>query len=170
MFCGIDLSKLKLLAFTSERIHFAAGQRFFSQGDPSDAAYVILEGRALVLVDTPDGEMVVAELGFGDLVGEMGVLGDKTRSATILAVEPSTVLRTDRGVLLEIMAQFPQIAVAIMRELAARLERSNIEVGLPRRSGCKQGPISPFVGLAHSHGCDAHAIETLMSSWADPIL
>ena len=44
MFRDIDPARLKLLAFTSERVQFSDGQRFFSQGDPSDAAYVILEG------------------------------------------------------------------------------------------------------------------------------
>jgi signal-transduction protein with cAMP-binding, CBS, and nucleotidyltransferase domain len=173
MFRGIDLSKLKLLAFTSERIHFDEGQRFFSQGDPSDAAYVILEGRALVLVDTAEGETAVAELGQGALVGEMGVLGDKERSATILALEPTTVLRTDRGVLLELMAQFPQIAVAIMRELAARLDRLNRETGGARPqhfSGFHRLRSADIEALMRSHPCDARAIEALMSGWADPIL
>ncbi len=173
MFRGIDLSKLKLLAFTSERIHFDQGQRFFSQGDPSDAAYVILEGRALVLVDAPEGEMAVAELGPGALVGEMGVLGDKERSATILALEPTTVLRTDRGVLLDLMAQFPQIAVAVMRELAARLDRLNRDTGGGRPQhfgGFDRLRSADIEALMRSHPCDARAIEALMSGWADPIL
>ena len=85
MFRDIDPARLKLLAFTSERVQFSGGQRFFSQGDPSDAAYVIIEGRADVLLRTPGGEIKVAELGQNALVGEMGILGDNPRSATILA-------------------------------------------------------------------------------------
>ena len=60
MFRDIDPARLKLLAFTSERVQFSGGQRFFSQGDPSDAAYVILEGRASVLLGTPGGEIKMA--------------------------------------------------------------------------------------------------------------
>src|SRR5215208_3036034 len=63
MFRDMDPARLKLLAFTSERVQFADGQRFFSQGDPSDAAYVILEGRATVLLNSPSGEIKVAALG-----------------------------------------------------------------------------------------------------------
>ena len=85
MFRDIDPARLKLLAFTSERVQFADGQRFFSQGDPSDAAYVILDGRADVLLNTPSGEIKVAELGRNALVGEMGILADSPRSATIMA-------------------------------------------------------------------------------------
>lgn len=170
MFCGIDLPKLKLLAFTSERIRFAAGQRFFSQGDPSDAAYVILDGRALVLVDMPEGEVAVANLGPGALVGEMGVLGDKARSATVLAVEPTTVLQTDRCVLLELMAQFPQIASAITRELATRLERTNIETGLENRSWSGLPRSAEIEAFMRSHGYGTRAMQPLITGWADPVL
>ena len=85
MFKDIDPARLKLLAFTSERVQFADRQRFFSQGDASDSAYVILEGRADVLLNTPTGEIKVAELESNALVGEMGILSDTPRSATIMA-------------------------------------------------------------------------------------
>ena len=128
MFRDVDPARLKLLAFTSERVNFSDGQRFFSQGDPSDAAYVILDGRASVLLNTPGGEIQVAELGSNALVGEMGILSDTPRSATIMAAEPTTALRIDKRVFLELLAQFPQMSLAIMRELAKRLERTNAQL------------------------------------------
>ncbi|KFG66579.1 MULTISPECIES: Crp/Fnr family transcriptional regulator [Microvirga] len=128
MFRDVDPARLKLLAFTSERVQFAGGQRFFSQGDPSDAAYVILDGRASVLLNTPGGDIQVAELGSNALVGEMGILSDTPRSATIMAAEPTTALRIDKRVFLELLAQFPQMSLAIMRELAKRLERTNAQL------------------------------------------
>ncbi len=128
MFRDVDPARLKLLAFTSERVQFADGQRFFSQGDPSDAAYVILDGRASVLLNTPGGDIQVAELGSNALVGEMGILSDTPRSATIMASEPTTALRIDKRVFLELLAQFPQMSLAIMRELAKRLERTNAQL------------------------------------------
>jgi len=128
MFRDVDPARLKLLAFTSERVQFAGGQRFFSQGDPSDAAYVILDGRANVLLNTASGDIQVAELGSNALVGEMGILSDTPRSATIMAAEPTTALRIDKRVFLELLAQFPQMSLAIMRELAKRLERTNAQL------------------------------------------
>ncbi|NIX76843.1 Crp/Fnr family transcriptional regulator [Microvirga terricola] len=128
MFRDIDPARLKLLAFTSERVQFADGQRFFSQGDASDAAYVILDGRAHVLLNTPNGEIQVAELSGNALVGEMGILSDTPRSATIMAAEPTTALRIDKRVFLELLAQFPQMSLAVMRELAQRLERTNAQL------------------------------------------
>jgi CRP-like cAMP-binding protein len=128
MFRDIDPARLKLLAFTSERVRYAGGQRFFSQGDASDAAYLILDGSAHVLLDTPGGEIKVAELGGNALVGEMGILSEAPRSATIMAAEQTTALRIDKRVFLELLAQFPQIALAVMRELAERLERTNAQL------------------------------------------
>ena len=128
MFRDIDPSRLKLLAFTSERIHFGAGQRFFSQGDAADAAYVILDGCADVVLDAPGGQVKVAELGRNALVGEMGILSDSPRSATIVATESSSALRIDKRVFLELLSQFPQMSIAVMRELASRLERTNAQL------------------------------------------
>lgn len=86
MFAEVDPARLKLLAFTSERVSFMDGQPFFRQGDMADAAYVLLSGRADVLIDTPSGPLKVAEFGANDLLGEMGILGDAPRSATIVAM------------------------------------------------------------------------------------
>lgn len=128
MFRDIEPSRLKLLAFTSERIRFSAGQRFFSQGDAAEAAYVILEGTAEVVLDANGGHVKVAELGQNDLVGEMAILSDTPRSATVIASAPTVALRIDRRVFLELLTQFPQMSIAVMRELAARLERTNAQL------------------------------------------
>jgi CRP-like cAMP-binding protein len=134
MFRDVDQARLKLLAFTSERVHFAAGQRFFCQGDASDAAYVILEGRADVSLNTPTGEIKIAELGKNALVGEMGILSDNPRSATITAAGPTTALRIDKRVFLELLTQFPQMSLAIMREIASRLEKTNAQLAAHLRA------------------------------------
>ncbi|GGC55016.1 Crp/Fnr family transcriptional regulator [Chelatococcus reniformis] len=125
MFKDIDAARLKLLAFTSERVNFAPDQRFFSQGDAGDAAYVILDGVAHVLLETPNGQLKVAEFGRNDLVGEMAVLAETPRSATVTAQGEVIALRIDKHVFIELLSQFPQMAIAVMRELAKRLERTN---------------------------------------------
>ena len=135
MFRDIDPSRLKLLAFTSERVRFAAGQTLFLQGDAADAAYVILDGKADVILSDRGGEVKVAELGRNALVGEMGILSDAPRSATIKASEASSALRIDKRVFLELLSQFPQMAIAIMRELASRLERTNAQLLARSRGG-----------------------------------
>ena len=61
-------------------------------------------------------------------LGEMGILSDAPRSATVVAGEPTTALRIDKRVFLELLMQFPQMSIAVMRELASRLERTNAQL------------------------------------------
>ncbi len=132
LFRGVEPSRLKLLAFTSERVHFEAAQELFARGDAADAAYLILEGEAEVSIEGPQGPFRLALLGANALLGEMGILADQPRSATVAALTPVTALRIDRTVFLELLAQFPQIGIAVMRELALRLEQTNQQLAQRR--------------------------------------
>ena len=86
---------------------------------------MILKGTAEVSIDGPAGPVRLALLGQDALVGEMGILAEQPRSATVTAESAVTALRIDRGVFLELLAQFPQISIALMRVLALRLEQTN---------------------------------------------
>ena len=85
LFGKIEPSKLKLLAFTSERLTYHADQVLFHQGDPGDAAYIILSGAAEVAIDGPTGPIVVAELARNSILGEIAILCDVPRTATVKA-------------------------------------------------------------------------------------
>ncbi len=128
LFCKIEPSKLKLLAFTSERLTFAQGQDLFRQGDIGDAAYIIVAGNAEVIVDTPDGPLTVARVGKNDIVGEIAILCDVPRTATVTASSELTTLRISKELFFQLVGEFPQMALEIMRELAARLERTTAQL------------------------------------------
>ena len=122
LFASIEPSKLKLLAFTSERLTFAAGQTLFRQGELGDAAYVILDGSADVVVETPTGARKVATIGKHQIVGEIAVLCDVPRTATIVAAGTLVTLKVSKENFLRMIAEFPQMSIEILRELARRLE------------------------------------------------
>ena len=124
LFAKLEPSKLKLLAFTSERITYEADQVLFNQGDVGDAAYIIVEGAASVLVETPDGPLEVANLGRNDFVGEIAILCDVPRTATVKATARTVTLRITKDLFFRLVAEFPEMSVEIMRELAARLEQT----------------------------------------------
>ncbi len=124
LFAKIEPAKLKLLAFTSERLSFADGQELFHQGDAGDKAFIIVEGEAEVLVDSPGGELKVATLAENDLVGEIAILIDVPRTATVRAASALTTLAISKERFFEMIAEFPEMAVEIMRELAHRLEKT----------------------------------------------
>jgi CRP/FNR family cyclic AMP-dependent transcriptional regulator len=124
LFAKLEPSKLKLLAFTSERITYEQDQVLFNQGDVGDAAYIIVEGAAKVMVDTPDGEIEVAALGRNDFVGEIAILCDVPRTATVRASAKTITLRITKDLFFRLVAEFPEMSVEIMRELASRLEHT----------------------------------------------
>ncbi len=128
LFANIEPSKLKLLAFTSERLTFPDKQELFHQGDMGDAAYIIIDGEADVVVSTPTGEITVAKVGKNELVGEIAILCDVPRTATIRAVGEVTTLVITKDLFFQLVAEFPEMAVEIMRELAHRLERTTAQL------------------------------------------
>ena len=125
IFAEIEPAKLKLLAFMSERVGFDPGKRLVQQGDPADAAYLIIDGHAEVILETPAGPVVVATLGANETVGEMGILGDVPRNATVRAKDRVIVLRISKEPFMRMVREFPNMAVSIMRELAQRLDATN---------------------------------------------
>ena len=125
IFAEIEPAKLKLLAFMSERVGFDPGKRLVQQGDAADAAYLIIDGHAEVILETPAGPVVVATLGANETVGEMGILGDVPRNATVRAKDRVIVLRISKEPFMRMVREFPNMAVSIMRELAQRLDATN---------------------------------------------
>ena len=124
LFARIEPSKLKLIAFTSERMTFEKDEVLFRQGDMGDAAYIVLQGDADVLVNSQQGQIRVAGLGQNDIVGEIAILIDVPRTATVRACSRLVTLRITKELFFRLINEFPQIAVEIMRELAVRLEKT----------------------------------------------
>ncbi len=137
LFAKIDASKLKLLAFTSERVSYDPGQDLFKQGDPGDAAYIILDGEADIIVDTPGGELVVARMKKNDFVGDIAILCDVPRTATVRATKPLSTLVITKDLFFQLVTEFPDMSVAIMRELAQRLHKTTQDLLAAR---AKAGP------------------------------
>lgn len=128
MFRDVDQAKLKLLAFTSDRLSYSAGDALFRQNDMSDAAYLIMDGEIDVVLETGEERIMVAHMGRGALVGEMGVLCDSARTATVEASSDVMALRIRKDVFFDMLREFPQISIAVMRDLAKRLERTNAKI------------------------------------------
>ena len=124
-FAEIEPSKLKLLAFMSERVGFDPGKNLVRQGDQADAAYLIIDGHADVIVETPGGPVVVATLGANEIVGEIGILTNVPRTATVCAKDRLITLRISKEPFMRMVREFPNMAVSIMQELAHRLELTN---------------------------------------------
>ena len=128
LFAGIEPGKLKLLAFTSEVVTYQEGQVVMRQGDIGDSAYVIINGDAEVSVSTPSGDIPVAKLHDGDFVGEIAILCDTPRTATVKAASELKTLRIRKEPFFELLKQFPEMAIELTRLLAERLTRTTAEL------------------------------------------
>ncbi len=134
LFANIDTSKLKLLAFTSERVRFPAGQVLCRQGEMGRAAFIIIDGEADVIVDAETGPLTVASVGRNDFVGEIAILCDVPRTATVQARTDVTALVIAKDQFFRMITEFPQMAIEIMRVLALRLERTTKEAARARQT------------------------------------
>lgn len=128
LFAGVAPAKLKLLAFTSDRVSYQAGQILFNQGDEGDAAYVVLSGKADIIVDSPSGQIKVAEVEPNQIVGEIAILCDVSRTATVKASTQLEALRIRKDHFLRLLGEFPEMTVEIMRVLADRLAHTTTEL------------------------------------------
>jgi CRP-like cAMP-binding protein len=132
LFAKIEPTKLKLLAFTSERLEFMAGDELFHQGDVAHAAYIVLDGVADVMVDTAAGAVKVASLRKNDIIGEIAILCDVPRTATVVAHGDLETLRVSKDGFFHLVTQFPQVGIEVMSALAAKLQRTTQELSVAR--------------------------------------
>ncbi|WP_061934340.1 cyclic nucleotide-binding domain-containing protein [Aureimonas sp. AU22] len=128
LFQGVALSRLKLVAFTSQVMRFSGGDALFHQGDVGDSAYLILSGEAIVVAESPIGEIELARLGPNEVVGEIGILCDIPRTATVRAAGDLATLRMGKECLSDMMDAFPSMARVMLREMAMRLNRTSAEL------------------------------------------
>ncbi|MCV7146217.1 MFS transporter [Mycobacterium riyadhense] len=127
LFAGLDAVALVELRNSAEHVELEAGSYLFRAGEPADALYVVRSGRLQVLRD----DVVVTELGRGEVVGELGLLIAAPRSASVRAVRDSTLVRLTKS-------QFDKIADAgvlgaLVQVLATRLHQT-APANVPRRT------------------------------------
>jgi len=131
-FAEIEPPKLKALAYVSERVGFDDGKIVCRQGDPGDAAYLIIDGEADIVLEGPAGPVTVATLGANDLVGEMSILTSQPRNATVRAKGRLIALRIGKDPFMRMVREFPSMAVSIMQELAHRVDDTNNQLRAAR--------------------------------------
>ena len=108
IFSKVEQAKLKLLAFTSEHLEFMPGESICRQGEQGDAAFIVLDGAADVVVQSDHGLMKVASVGRNDIVGEIAILCDVPRTASVLATTPLVALRVSKDGFFNLVTQFIQ--------------------------------------------------------------
>lgn len=125
IFASVDPGKLKLLAFASQRLVFDEGQTLCKEGERGEQAFVIVNGAADVFVSAGGSDIRVAQLGRNDFVGDIAILCDTPRTATVRAAGRCETLVIGKTQLMGLLKSFPEMGIAMMRVLAQRLERTS---------------------------------------------
>lgn len=122
VFAGLKEQRLGALAAEASLRNVVRNEVVLRIGDPTDNVYFVLSGRLRVLVSDIEGrEVILSMLGAGDLFGEIGVIDDNPRSATVVAVDSSDLVVFDKDDFRRCLADNFDITLAIMRSLAGRL-------------------------------------------------
>ena len=96
-----------------------AGEVLFRQGDPGDAAYVVVAGRLRVVIRDPE-ERVLNEVGRGELIGEMALIEGVPRMATVLAIRDTDLARIPRSAFEELIERHPKAMLGVARTVLRR--------------------------------------------------
>jgi CRP/FNR family transcriptional regulator, cyclic AMP receptor protein len=100
------------------------------QKDAGDALFVLAEGRVKVSLYGPGGrEVILSIFKPGDFFGEMSILDNQPRSASVIAIEDSTLLILERSAFHRHMESNPKIALAVLAEMSRRLRQADSIIG-----------------------------------------
>jgi CRP/FNR family transcriptional regulator, cyclic AMP receptor protein len=118
---GVRMDLKDLFRNETELKALAAGQTLFKEGDPGDWMYVLMSGTAVISVNGK----VVEFAEEGAIVGEMGMIDEGTRSATVMAKSDCEFLPVDRKRFNYLVLHTPEFAQHVMRVIADRLRRTD---------------------------------------------
>ena len=121
LFQDLDDRSINAIANAVVEQSYSPGQVIMREGDSGVGAFIIRSGRVEVLQKRGGSDVKLAEMGPGDFIGEMALLDEFPRSATVRAIEPTTVLGLTRWHFRGILESHPQIALGILPVLTKRI-------------------------------------------------
>ena len=172
LFAGLTEADIDLLEEASTTLQLPVGQVLMSEGSPSGSLYVILEGEFEVLKRAGSQDVLLAIRGAGEVMGEMSLLDQTPRSATVRALVPSQVLEIGQEAFRHLVSASPSAALSILRTVTSRLR--NTEAML--RQSEKMAALGTLAaGLAHELNNPAAALarsadqlQEALGAWRGP--
>jgi CRP/FNR family cyclic AMP-dependent transcriptional regulator len=129
LFSGLTDSQIERLAAGSVRRSFPKGRTIVAEGEPSQSLYVLLSGRAKVQrSDTEGKEVILAVLGPGECFGEMSLIDDAPRSASVITIESCDFMSINKEGFKAMLMSSPEICMRIMKGLVKRLREADKKI------------------------------------------
>ena len=130
MFGSFPEDQLRALAMMVMRRHAPRGSVIMAEGDPVDSLYIVISGRLKVMMGEADGkEVILGILGPGEFFGEMGLIDDRPRSASVIAIEPCELLSVTKRAFKKCLLENYQVAMTVLRVLVRRLREADRKIG-----------------------------------------
>jgi CRP/FNR family cyclic AMP-dependent transcriptional regulator len=120
IFKVLDLRILEGISPIFSEVHYGPGQIVFEQGDPADAVYIVRQG-SVEVIQGEDPPKILAYLTAGECFGEMALIHETPRTATVRVPEQASVVRLPKAALKELRARFPEVTSAIAEVINHRL-------------------------------------------------
>lgn len=124
----LERDALRLLAFAAQSRILLGGDVLFRKGDPADGGYVITAG-TIALDANDDGSSAGYIARQGALIGEIALFAETTRPATATAPGPASVMKLSRELMIRVLREFPDSAIALRSEIKMRLSGLSGELG-----------------------------------------
>ncbi len=125
LFSMLDSHQLHLLASGCDCTELAKGKRLFTQGDVGDALYIIVDGKACVFTENSETRQAMGEFGVNEVIGELALLSDKPRAASVEAITDITLLRLKREIFVDIVRSNGEIGYQILHMVINRFGDSD---------------------------------------------
>ena len=129
LFADFTDAELAALVGVLHTRHYAKGTVILAQDEPGNVGFVIISGSVDILLESHDGrQFIVAQLGSGDHFGEMALLDDEPRSATVVATADSDLFVLQRLELLNELVRHPEMMLRMLVSLSRRLRKADAQV------------------------------------------
>lgn len=130
LFSSFPEEQLRMLASVVTRRSAARSTTVLAAGDLTDSLYIVLSGRLKVMMSDAEGkEVILSILGPGEFFGEMGLIDDSPRSASVVAIESCELLSITKRDFKKCLAENFEMAMAVMRGLVRRLREADRKIG-----------------------------------------
>ena len=130
LFASFPEDQLRMLTTVVTRKSTPRSTTIMAGGDPTDSLYIVLSGRLKVMMSDAEGkEVILSILGPGEIFGEMGLIDDEPRSATVVTIEPCELLSLAKRDFKKSLAENFEMSMAVMRGLVRRLREADRKIG-----------------------------------------
>jgi len=130
LFSSFPDEQLRMLVSVVTRKSVTRSTTVMAGGDATDSLYIVLSGRLKVMMSDAEGkEVILSILGPGEFFGEMGLIDDAPRSASVVAIEACELLSIAKRDFKKCLAENFEMAMAVMRGLVRRLRDADRKIG-----------------------------------------